>query len=270
MSHKRTGTWVLQRYLLGELPPSKMEEVARLAEEDPDLKREIQNLQQANAEMMRRNPPDTMLPQILKRYEANLRQAQLRARAGQVKRKRLYWAAPVLASALALLLVFLFKDGTGFDPNRVKGEESLDFTKTQVLIYRKTGTEVKRLSDGDRVKAGDLLQLGYIPAGKSYGVIFSIDGNGVVTLHQPRGKSGSSRLKQGNKSFLAAAYELDDAPGFERFFFVTAMTEIEVPSILRQAEGLAASPASVKTANLDLPRSYGQFSILLKKGKDND
>ncbi len=270
MTNKRMGTWKLERYLLGELPPSKMEEIARLSEENPDLKKEIHSLQRANAEIIRQNPPETMLPQILKLYEKNLRQTQLREKAGSLKRKRLYFAAPILASALALLFVVLVKDGSGPGSTRIKGEESLDFTKTQILIYKKSGAEIKLLNDGDQVQAGDLLQLGYIPAGKSHGVIFSIDGKGAVTLHQPKSKSGSSRLKQGNKSLLAAAYELDDAPDFERFFFVTALTEIEVQSILRQAQGLAASPASVKTANLDLPGSYNQFTILLKKENGND
>ncbi len=268
MSHKRVGTWKLERYLLGELPPSAMEEIARQAKEDPDLGRKIHDLKQAGDTILGQNPPEAMLPHILRKYEANLRQAQLRAKAGQVKRKRLYFAAPVLASALALLFVILAKDGTG--PDRVKGEESLDYTKAQVLIYRKVGTEVKLLGNGDHVRAGDLLQLGYVPAGKEHGVIFSIDGNGVVTLHFPRNLKGSSRLKRGNKNLLASAYELDQAPDFERFFFITAMTEIEVRSILRQAERLADSPASLKTANLGLPRSYGQFSILLEKERDND
>jgi len=87
------------------------------------------------------------------------------------------------------------------------------------------------LKNGARAKAGDLLQLAYIPAGKTYGVIFSIDGSGIVTLHHPESKGNSSILKQEKKNLLPSSYELDNAPDFERFFFITTMEEIEVQSI---------------------------------------
>jgi hypothetical protein len=45
------------------------------------------------------------------------------------------------------------------------------------------------------------------------------------------------------------------------------MTEIEVEGICHQSQNLALSPAPAKTANLRLPGSYDQFSILLKREK---
>jgi hypothetical protein len=270
MANKRIRTWELERYLLGELPPSRMEEITLLAQEYPDIKKEIDSLEQANAEILRQHTPESMLPEILKQYEENRRQARIREKARPISLKRLLYAAPVLASAFILLFVVFFNNGTTPDSTRIKGEESLDFTKAQIIIYRKNNSKIELLKNGDHAKAGDLLQIAYVPAGKTYGVIFSIDGSGIVTLHHPESKDDSSILKQEKKNLLSSAYELDNAPDFERFFFITAMEEIEVQRIIKKAEELALSPASAKTKNLELLDSFSQFSILLKKEKKNE
>jgi hypothetical protein len=270
MTNKRIRTWELERYLLGELPPSRIEEITQLAQENPEIKKEIDHLKQSHAEILRQHPAEIMLPEILKRYAENRQQAQIREKASPITVKRLLYAAPALVSALILIFIVLFNNGTTPDSTRIKGEESIDFTKTQIIIYRKSGKEIELLQNGDQAEAGDLLQLAYIPAGKTYGVIFSIDGSGIVTLHHPESKDNSSILKQEKKNLLLSSYELDNAPDFERFFFITAMEEIEVQSIMNKAEELALSPASAETENLELAESYSQFSILLKKEKKNE
>ena len=270
MTNKRMRTWELERYLLGELPPSRIEEITQLAQENPDIKKEIDHLKQTHAEILQQHPPETMLPEILRRYEENRRRARTREKASAINVKRLLYAAPALVSALILLFVVLFNNETTLDYTRIKGEESLDYTKTQIIIYRKSSKEIELLQNGDQAEAGDLLQLAYVPAGKTFGVILSIDGNGIVTLHHPESKGESSILKQEKKTLLSSSYELDNAPDFERFFFITAMEEIEVQSIINKAEVLALSSASAKTENLELPESYSQFSILLKKEKKNE
>jgi len=270
MTNKRMRTWELERYLLGELPPSRMEEIARLVQESPELNEEIDNLRQADAEVLKQHSLKTMLPGILKKYEDNRLKARIRERTRPITLKRLLYATPVLASVFILLFVVFIKDRTTPGITRIKGEESIDFTKTQVIIYRKSKGAVELLSNRSQAKAGDLLQLGYVPAGKTYGVIFSIDGNRVVTLHYPESRNNSSLLKQERKNLLFSAYELDNAPDFERFFFITAMEEIDIENILKKAEELARTPASAKTTNLELPESCHQYSILLNKEKQND
>jgi hypothetical protein len=270
MTNKRIRTWELERYLLGELPPSRMEEIARLVQENPELNKEIDNLRQADAEVLKQHSLETMLPGILKKYEDNRRKARIRERTRPITLKRLLYATPVLASVFILLFVIFIKDRTTPGFTRIKGDESLDFTKTQIIIYRKSNRGIELMNNGSQAKAGDLLQLGYVPAGKTYGVIFSLDGDGVVTLHYPESRNDSPHLKQERKSLLSSAYELDDAPDFERFFFITAMEEIDVEDILKKAEALALSPALAKTTNLELPESCHQFSILLNKEKKSE
>jgi hypothetical protein len=265
MANRQIRTWELERYLLGELPPSRMEQITRLSQENPEIKKEIDDLERANAKMLKQHPPESMLPEILNHYEENRRRAQSREKARPITLRRLLYAAPVLVSAFILLFIVFYNDGAHPDFTRIKGEESLDFSKTQIVIYRKTESGFELLKNGDPANAGDLLQIAYIPAGKAFGVILSIDGNGVATLHYPESKSATSLLKQGKKNLLPSAYELDDAPEFERFFFITAMKEIQVQSVINKAEELAFNSTSEKTANLELPDSYSQFSILLKK-----
>lgn len=65
---------------------------------------------------------------------------------------------------------------------------------------------------------------------------------------------------------LANAYKLDDAPEFERFFFITSDAEIDVEDILKRAKALANDSHGAKTGNIRLPHSFKQFSILIIKG----
>jgi hypothetical protein len=270
MTNKQIKPWEIERYLLGELPASRMEEIAQLIRENPDLEKEIENVKRSHAEVMKQNPIETMLPGILKKYEENRQQARIKERARPVTLKRLLYATPVVASVLVLLFVVFVRDGTSPGFTRIKGEESVDFGKTQIIIYRQNPKEIELLDNQSEAKAGDLLQLAYVPAGRTHGVIFSIDGNGIVTLHYPESRNDSSLLKQERKNLLSSAYELDNAPDFERFFFITAMEEIDVADILKKAEALALSPALAKMNNLKLPESYHQFSIFLNKEKPND
>ena len=118
----------------------------------------------------------------------------------------------MLASALVLVFVVLQNRNTpssqdpegGFhQATRIKGEEDIDMSQPQIIIYRKSGEQCGNIKNGDSASQGDLLQIAYVPAGMTYGVIFSIDGNGVVTLHHPDHAGGSERSDSGEKVLLA-------------------------------------------------------------------
>lgn len=270
MRNKRPRTWELERYLLGELSSRRIEEIRKLEQEDQELQGEIERLRNSNPELLKQHPSETMIPEILKRYEENKRRAGLEEKTRPARLKRLLYAGPVLATALVLVFIVILRNGISPGTTRIKGEESIDFTNTQILIYREKNGKPELMMDGDLAQAGDLLQIAYVPAGKTDGVIFSTDGRGTVTRHFPEADSDSSILVQEKKVLLTFSYELDDAPEFERFFFITAMERIDVEDLVKKAEALAVSPASAKTAMLELPESYQQYSILLKKENDHD
>ncbi len=140
-------------------------------------------------------------------------------------------------------------------------------SRTQLLVYRKIQERVETLSDGEKARAGDLLQLAYVSAEDSYGMILSIDGRGAVTLHLPESEGDSTKLELSKQSLLPSAFELDDAPEFERFFFLTSDSPFDVGGVLQEAQDLAKNLEQVRQNNLDLPESFHQYSVLILKGE---
>lgn len=95
-------------------------------------------------------------------------------------------------------------------------------SKTSLQVYVQKGTDVVRLKDGDVAGEGSVLQLSYNAGKELYGMIFSIDGNGTVTQHFPAAGEEACELVKDKEVPLEFAYELDDAPEFEKFYFVTS------------------------------------------------
>ena len=96
-------------------------------------------------------------------------------------------------------------------------------------------------------------------------MLLSIDGAGKVTLHWPENKSGAAAaLKTSGEVRLPAAYELDDAPAFERFFLVRSTEPFSVATATEAARALAAHPSARKQA-LALPPRFEQISLALDK-----
>ena len=264
MKTKSVKAWELERYLLGELPRKRMEEIGRILGQDAELTGQLAALQKSGQDILRAYPPEKVIPGIQRKFQGVHIRKEKRARSRAIR--GLLYASPVLASALVFLFIVVFKTPVSED-TRIKGPESIDMTKSQLLIYRKANDEVHLIRSGDAARKGDLLQVAYVSAGDPFGVIFSIDGSGAVTLHYPDDDLSSAMLQPNKQVPLKTSYELDDAPEFERFFFITAPSEINVTEILRQAERLAENPARAREAALDLPKTYGQYSVLVKKGE---
>jgi len=96
-----------------------------------------------------------------------------------------------------------------------------------------------------------------------------VDGRGTITWHLPPGYAGGSRtapaLDRQGQVILPAAYELDDAPGFEKFFFVSASAPFDVAEVVRAAQALASRGGPADAGQLSLPPGLSQVSLLLKK-----
>jgi hypothetical protein len=262
--------WELERYLLGELPRRRMDEIKNLLEKDSELREELADLKRSNEEILKQFTPEAMVPQIKAQHET----LQENKATQTVLLKRLLYASPVFAAALVVLFIVLQNPGgrttqdiQGLQGTRIKGTETIDESKPHILVHRKTNDTVELLESGDSASAGDLLQIAYVSVGAPYGVILSIDGKGVVTLHYPTSEDKEPILDQNKKTPLPSSYELDDAPDFERFFFITSKSKIDVQAILSSAEVLAKDPETSHRADLDLPDSLSQYSLLVKKGE---
>jgi hypothetical protein len=143
--------------------------------------------------------------------------------------------------------------------DRIKGD-------THLYVLRQDGGAESELSDRDQARPGDLLQLAYRAGPAQSGVILSIDGAGTATLHFPAQPTDTPLLDRRGRVALDHAFELDEAPDFERFFFVTSRPgeQLRVTEVLEAARELAQSDEAAK-GKLDLPGAWSQTSLLLDK-----
>ncbi|MEW6515498.1 MAG: ActD-like protein [candidate division FCPU426 bacterium] len=247
--------YLLERYLLGELPPRRLAEIRAALEQDADARERLEALQASNAEILRQYPAERMAPAIQKQLE---RESPARARGWQ-------WL-PVFslaAAAVALLAVAPVVERALFAPadtTRLKGRD------IRLVVYRKEGNQAMPLADQDRARDGDLLQIAYAVPPGTHGVIFSLDGGGKVTLHFPAAPEFSTLMPQGSgKVLLPVAYELDRAPGFERFVLMTAPFELQVPAVLAAAREVAADGRTARTRPIPAPAGAEQITLVLTK-----
>lgn len=266
----RVPEWLLERFLLGELPRRERRRLEQELARNPGLRSALEDLKRSDRRILSSYAADQVIPQILKKA------ALARPAAATPRRRRLAWVAvPALALALFLIIVLPPLLRQRLDPGDfrrkgdyvgVKGDGADPAALPRLEIFRRgLDGRSELLADGGRSRAGDLLQLAYSPGGSTHGMILSIDGAGAVTLHFPDREQGSSALQRGQRVFLPRAYELDQAPRFERFFFITADRPLPAAAIMKKARQLAASTERARTAPLDLPGGFSQASLLIRK-----
>jgi hypothetical protein len=253
----------LEQYALGELPPQEAERVRKALSADEALRARLAALASSDREILAAHPPREMVERIRER----MRGAELRAR-----RPSPYFtvALPAAAAVLALLALFALREGAfpflagaGSEATRLKGGPA------HLTVFRKTEAGAEEVRDGSLVMQRDILQIGYTAGEARYGVIFSVDGRGVLTFHLPRDyrgqPAGAPELEKQGQAVLPYAYELDDAPGFERFFFVSARSPFPVRDVERAARALAAHPEEAEKGSLRLPPGLVVQSLDVKK-----
>lgn len=260
MKNQKIPQLYLEQLLVGELPAAKAREISGRQEVDSMLS----ELAASNEEILEQYPPSEIVGLIEERQAKQTRSATTVSRFPIAVPRSVALLAAALIIATAGVLPFVLRHTESVSPGteltRVKGLEP------QIIIYRKNGGAIEKLSSNATARDGDLVQLGYNAAGQKYGAIFSIDGRGVVTLHfpYPRLSDTSPRLERNGEVVLNYSYKLDDAPGFERFFFVAAETPFSLKTILGAASQLAAS-GQARRGELRLPKGFTQTSELLVK-----
>ncbi|MCY1036802.1 ActD-like protein [Corallococcus sp. BB11-1] len=282
-SPHRTPDWLLERIALGELPPDELASArARLAQE-PDGPSRLAALEADSRATLQALPPDVVAREVKARFARSGPGGALVAvpapRAEPLAARPTWRFLPLLVPVLAGATLFVIArplsstdgreareawtevGGTGvLEPTRIKG------LQPRLDVHRQAAAGTERLTDGAPARAGDVVQLSYTAAGKAHGVILSVDGRGAVTVHQPDSGPASAALERSGTHLLPRAYELDDAPAFERFFLITADAPFDLDGVLSAARVLAASPEA-RTAPLSLPADVGlgQTSFLLEK-----
>jgi len=252
--------WV-ERLAAGDLPPERADAVRAHLLAEPDGRARLEGLQASNEEILRAHPPAQVAADIerrLGRAAAQAAAAKARAHAGRPG-LRLNFGLPALAAAVVLIVVAraggLWPGQRGRDPQEVGSQTASGSTddgervkglRPSLRVYRKAAGKVERLQDGAATHAGDELQLAYVAAGRQYGAVASVDGAGHVTYHLPAAPGPAVHLSAEGETALPSSYQLDAAPGFERFVFLTGDQPFDASVLADIASGRTAAPADTK------------------------
>ncbi|MFT3697903.1 MAG: hypothetical protein QM831_32485 [Kofleriaceae bacterium] len=233
--------WLVERAALDEVPPNSR---SRLDGVDAtELAARVAQLETQNRDELAKYPAAAAVKQIDQNAAAE--------RISRKRRKRFVLATVTTTVTLAVAALVMFHTtDRGQKPSdeitRVKGTARL-------LAFRQGDHVVEKLENDATVKPGDTIQLRYNSGGARYGMIASVDGNAVVTLHFPASETAPTEMAH-DTTTLPDAYTLDDAPKFERFFIFTSDQPIDVSAALSMLRDFAhhddAADAMPEIANV--------------------
>ena len=245
--------WLVERVALDEVAAANRQRVERA--DASELAERVAALRADNAAELAAYPAAPAVAQI---------EARIAAARKQARRRLIGLASVVSAAATVILVLALSRTTTTATTTPVDDEITRPKGSTRLLAFRLIEDRVEKLEQDALVRAGDLIQLRYNGGGQRYGVIISVDGAGVVTLHHPQREDAppEETALAPKTTALPNAYALDDAPRFERFFFITADEPIDVAQSLAAVRALGDDAAS---ASLELPAHVRQWSLRLRK-----
>lgn len=274
----RTPDWMVERIALEDLPPGELESARRRLLSEPDGAERLAALKRSDAEILAGLPPEQVAAEVQRRTHLARVRVRTASSSPSARSPSPLLAAFTVAALLLVLFAFLSGDDGGDGDGRSQHEalaiQSLEPSEDSTRIkgigptlhaQRREDGRAVSLDDGAPVQAGDLLQLGYVAAGAAHGVILSIDGTGALTQHLPESGQQSVPLQGDGLQALPHAFELDEAPGFERFFLVTGDGPFDAAPIFEAARALGRDGARAKQAPLPLPTGLRQTSLLLRK-----
>ncbi|MEI8096338.1 MAG: hypothetical protein WCG80_19165 [Spirochaetales bacterium] len=165
--------------------------------------------------------------------------------------------APLLAAAALIVGI-----GTGplldsLNTERTKGSAANGGAK--LAVYRQSADGVTLLAEGAKARAGDRLQVEFVAPLRSWVLVFSVDGAGVLTTHYPADSAASKATRAVQvataDTLVNQAYVLDNAPNFERFYLVVAAHGFDLATVwsslrahpldTRLPDGLIAYPLTL-------------------------
>ena len=222
--------WKLERYLTGDLPEGEMSEIRELEKTDEVFAHRVKMLREDNAAILRKMP----FERLAEKMDARDCGAERRNNVihfGFVK----FAAAAALVLAVVSVALFSQREvvpdagaqamdvamAAQDDGTRIKGMDA------RMEIWKKTGDSAVQMLNLDEAREGDQIQLRYSVPEKCFGLLFSMDGNGTVTMHMADG-SQAVALEPGKMTTLPFAYKLDNAPKFEKFFLLTSRAAFEL------------------------------------------
>jgi len=261
--------WKLERFLTGDLPEEEMNKLRELEADDAVFANRVKMLREDNKAILSKLPFETLAANLgtdaAEEGRANLGTGAAGNAAKNAAKNAVrftlvkFAAAAMFVFAVALVAFFaqretsVMNERVGSDVATVNGSQNTQVALAEnesdtrikgldarMEVWKKTPAGIVQLNDLDSVGEGDEIQLRYAVPEKCFGLLFSMDGNGALTLHMGDGVK-AIELAPGKMNSLPFAYKLDDAPFFEKFFFVTspkefAVEENDVDKLLKRSD----------------------------------
>ncbi len=262
----------MEQYLIGALPEKEMKELRDREASDEIFAARVRELREQNKKILAANPFENLV-RDLDRIDAANGSVPTAAAVGATEARALISRFNVLriAAALVVALGIVSAVFVGGKESVIKSSETVSSAGLDVAmatensdtrikglearmeVWKKSENGIIQLEDMSTAKEGDEIQLRYSVPEKCFGMIFSMDGNGALTVHMGNDNKAIA-LEPGKMVSLPYAYKLDDAPHFEKFFLLTSEKEFAVyagklDEILKQ-DGL-------KTVTLTLRKNGG-------------
>lgn len=223
----------MERYLIGALPENKMKELRDREASDEIFAARVAALREQNESILADHPFDDLAEKLgLVDVVENRRPSNLfflKVAAALVIALGIF-SAVAISGRSELVQMDASQQAAGADVamvsdadygTRIKGLQS------RMEVWKKSDEGVVQLEEMGTASEGDELQLRYAVPEKCFGMLVSMDGNGVVTVHVGQGAQAIA-LEPGKMNTLPFAYRLDNAPHFEKFFLLTSKEEFSV------------------------------------------
>lgn len=229
-SVNKISDFKLERYLLGELSEKEMRELQERELSDEIFAARVAEMRLQGKRFVAENPFVAL--------EAKMAAAEQSANdEHNVVSVRWLKVAAALVIALGVFsMVVLNRDDATYDRDSASMQVAMadvdDGTRIKGMqasleVWKKTGDSAVQMVNLGDAHEGDEIQLRYRVPQKCFGMLFSMDGNGTITMHMGEGNK-AIELEPGKMTTLPFAYKLDNAPKFEKFFLLTSQNSFEI------------------------------------------
>ena len=217
---KQISDFKLERYLLGELPEVEMAALRKREAEDELFAARVKMMREEGERFLAENPFSALEDKLENDQRSVERSLWLRV-------------AAVLVVAFGIFSVVVLnrqtdivKDASATSGMDVAMADVDNVTRIKGMtagleVWKKMGDSAVQMVNLGEAREGDEIQLRYRVPQKCFGMLFSMDGNGTVTMHMGEGNR-AVELEPGKMTTLPFAYKLDNAPKFEKFFLLTS------------------------------------------------
>ena len=221
----------LERYLLGELPEKEMRELQERELSDEIFAARVREMREQGKRFLAENPFAAL--------DDKLEDLGRRENVTEFRGVNTLWLKVAAALVIALgvfSMVVLNRDVATYDRDSASMQVAMadvdDGTRIKGMqasleVWKKTGDSAVQMVNLGDAHEGDEIQLRYRVPQKCFGMLFSMDGNGTITMHMGEGNK-AIELEPGKMTTLPFAYKLDNAPKFEKFFLLTSQNSFGI------------------------------------------